>query len=1023
MPSPRIDGSVGLRILFLSQLGQLGLPTVPPPSNLSKLKTVLLGELGQIGPPVFYPCSSPPSTLPHPIGELSRVLPLESFAVIGCGVIFSTIGMGQTYAQALGETVAPHPTLAPLPPADQTTVSFQPLDLPLNPVEPKGETEQRFSNIQPASPVSEEAAPQISPVSETPAPPTAVATRDTHPLASPSEYDSSPSTPVNETRPELSQQPPQRTTGTIVEPTRSASELPIRYSAQDLSPVQPRFKTLPRPSKPPPEAILSLEGSNHHSTQKHSALNEPPDSPREKDLNPKVSLPTSQSPPPFNAIQHDPSLHLLEQRISAIAEPPRSASERPIRYSAQDLHPHQPQSKTLPRPSKPAPEPTLSLQPLRVPVHPIPSSRQAPPPPPALVEVHTERTAWASQDSAPQYFPRHRATQRPRYQPSPQSYRHPISQTPSETPLLDQPISYSAQDLLPLNPNPNLLQLPTEPQDVEIDLNQPITLQQALDLAQRNNLTLQITELQRQLSREALRQSRALNFPTLTAIGQLNRTENATFNLNRPPININQATQADVQQRTLALLQTEQGTAQQTLDQNISDLQQLLQTNQDTRQNVTFNQQIAELNSGATTASTLDTIDTVAPLRPLPPFLLPQSQGLIAPTDTDDDTDEMTDSATSIARGTLSLTYNIFTSGFRSGTIGAAREQLRFSDLSLQVQLDQLRLDVTNDYYDLQQATALVTVAQDTVDSASANLRNAQALEQGGLATLFDVLQAEVQLAQARQDLTQAVNLRTIAQRQLAQRLNVAPTVNVTAANTAAIAGTWPLSLEATILLALQHRPELEQFLTQKKIAQYNRRAALSAIRPQIQFFANLDVIEQLDDDVFGAFGYSAGIQVSLNFSDGGAAKAAAAQENENIAIAETQFADTKNQLRFEVEQAYSTLQANYENIGTSLRSVDRARENLRLAQLRFQAGIGTQLDITNAQADLTQAEGNLVAAVITYNRALASLQRATSYQQPLLSSPIFPSRLRLVGLADGNSDLKALNFNDVAVSSRRQSW
>ncbi len=577
-------------------------------------------------------------------------------------------------------------------------------------------------------------------------------------------------------------------------------------------------------------------------------------------------------------------------------------------------------------------------------------------------------------------------------QQPPQKILQPVAQSQPNFQELGTVSFDSAQNLLPLNPDPRELLQPTTPNEVEIDLNQPITLQQALELARRNNLSLRVAELQLQQSREALRQAQALNFPTLSVIGELTRTENATFVVSRPPINIDFTAQNDVIQRVTTLLGTEQATAEQTLAQDIANLQQILQTNQATRQDVTFAQQIAELNAGTVDATTLAPIETVGPLSPFPSFLLPQSRGLVDPTA--DTTDSTTDSATSIARGTLSLTYDIFTSGFRSGTIGAAREQVRFSELALQTVLDDLRLDVTNDYYDLQQADALVTVAQDTVDSASANLRNAQALERGGLATLFDVLQAEVQLAQARQDLTQAINLRTIAQRQLVQRLNLGSQVSVTAADPAAIAGLWPLSIEETIVIALQNRPELEQILAQRQIAQYNRRAALSAIGPQIQAFANLEVVDELDDNVLGAFGYAVGIQVSLNFFDGGAAKASAAQEDENIAIAETQFADTKNQLRFEVEQAYSTLRANFENIDTSLRAVDRARENVRLAQLRFQAGIGTQLDITTAQADLTQQEGNLVAAVITYNRALASLQRSTSYRQPLQSnSTTLPAR------------------------------
>jgi len=125
-------------------------------------------------------------------------------------------------------------------------------------------------------------------------------------------------------------------------------------------------------------------------------------------------------------------------------------------------------------------------------------------------------------------------------------------------------------------------------------------------------------------------------------------------------------------------------------------------------------------------------------------------------------------------------------------------------------------------------------------------------------------------------------------------------------------------------------------------------------------------------------------VQVNLNVFDGGAAKSRATQQEEDIAIAETQFADTKNDLRLEVEQAYASLQSNLRNVNTAQSSVQLAQESLELARLRFSAGIGTQLDITSAEASLTQSRGNLIAAILDYNRAIASIQRATSYTQPI---------------------------------------
>ena len=121
--------------------------------------------------------------------------------------------------------------------------------------------------------------------------------------------------------------------------------------------------------------------------------------------------------------------------------------------------------------------------------------------------------------------------------------------------------------------------------------------------------------------------------------------------------------------------------------------------------------------------------------------------------------------------------------------------------------------------------------------------------------------------------------------------------------------------------------------------------------------------------------------RASLNLFDGGAARARAAQAKANIAIAETQFAEQRNQIRFQVEQAFSTQQANLENVQTANTALEQAREALRLARLRFQAGVGTQTDVINSENDLTRSEGNRITAILDYNRALAELTKICYFQ------------------------------------------
>ncbi|MBE9050517.1 TolC family protein [Nostocales cyanobacterium LEGE 11386] len=329
--------------------------------------------------------------------------------------------------------------------------------------------------------------------------------------------------------------------------------------------------------------------------------------------------------------------------------------------------------------------------------------------------------------------------------------------------------------------------------------------------------------------------------------------------------------------------------------------------------------------------------------------------------------------------GQAQLTYDIFTSGRRRANIRQAEEQVRFNELAVERQSEEIRLNVTTEYYDLQQADEQVRIAQSSVENAQASLRDAQALERAGVGTRFDVLRSQVNLANSQQDLTNARSQQQIARRRLATRLSLPQSVNISAADPVQLAGLWNQDLESSIVLAFQNRPELQQQLAQRNISEQQRREALSALGPQVSLVASYSLLDQFDDSISVTDGYSVGVRATLNLYDGGAARARASQAKSNVAIAETQFGEQRNQIRFQVEQAFSTQQSNLENVQTANAALEQAREALRLARLRFQAGVGTQTDVINSENDLTRAEGNRIQAILDYNRALAQLQRAVT--------------------------------------------
>jgi outer membrane protein TolC len=327
--------------------------------------------------------------------------------------------------------------------------------------------------------------------------------------------------------------------------------------------------------------------------------------------------------------------------------------------------------------------------------------------------------------------------------------------------------------------------------------------------------------------------------------------------------------------------------------------------------------------------------------------------------------------------GTVEANYNLFTFGKRSAQINAAQEQIKFEQLELERIRQQTRLDVSSAYYDLQEADEQVKINQSAVENARIGLRDAQLLEEGGTGSKIDTIRASVQLKNAEQDLTQAQTDGDIASDKLTRILGLPETVDVTAADPVQTAGQWNRSLEESIILAFQNRPELKQQSIQRNISSQQRQIALAEIRPTVSLFANYQALSELSNK--GADGYAAGARVAWNFFDGGTASAAAKQEEANIKIAETRFADTRSQIRLEIEQAYKNLMANAKNIETATAALEQAKEALELINFGYRQGTTTQLEVNTAQNELTNAAGNRVKAILNYNRSLTSLRRAIS--------------------------------------------
>jgi len=336
--------------------------------------------------------------------------------------------------------------------------------------------------------------------------------------------------------------------------------------------------------------------------------------------------------------------------------------------------------------------------------------------------------------------------------------------------------------------------------------------------------------------------------------------------------------------------------------------------------------------------------------------------------------------------------------------IAAARDQFEQAKNQYLIALREARLQAAQAYFQLQLADDQVRIGQESVRASLVSLRDARARFQAGVATKLEVLQAETQLGRDEQLLTNSIASQSIARRSLARLLDLPQTITPTAKEPLRVLGVWTPSLQESIVAAYAFREELSNAILDISVANSNANSARGAVQPFLNIFDNFSAerysggvttktpSSSVTGDGPGAYQYNLNNTVGLNFSwsifDGGKAMAQSRQYKQKAAENAFKFADQRDTIRFQVEQSFYQLRKHNRDIQTTSREVISARESLRLARLRYQAGVTTQREVVDTQRDLTQAEVAYATALANYNTSLAELRRRTGLDQVAVCQP-----------------------------------
>ncbi len=282
-----------------------------------------------------------------------------------------------------------------------------------------------------------------------------------------------------------------------------------------------------------------------------------------------------------------------------------------------------------------------------------------------------------------------------------------------------------------------------------------------------------------------------------------------------------------------------------------------------------------------------------------------------------------------------------------------------------------LLLDVAQAYYAALAASALADVARQSVKAATVHLDAANARIEAGTAARSDRYPFEVQLQQALVQAIAAENQITLRLTALKQIMGLPASVPLQLAESLGRPAP-PTDLEALRARALQSRPDLAQIRAQLEAARLQAKAAEIQRGPVVTASGmdNYGVHTDLNGNA-----WQVQVGVSLPIFDAGATRAAADSARAGLEIAQENLRRAELNAGAEVEDNFATAIQADRQIDVAQAATAAARISLEAAEGRYAAGLGTVLDVTDAELKLRQAQTDEVQAHYSYNTALAALR------------------------------------------------
>ena len=286
--------------------------------------------------------------------------------------------------------------------------------------------------------------------------------------------------------------------------------------------------------------------------------------------------------------------------------------------------------------------------------------------------------------------------------------------------------------------------------------------------------------------------------------------------------------------------------------------------------------------------------------------------------------------------------------------------------------------NVKKAFYGYLLAKKFVEVSEEAVGLAEKHWKNVKSLYDVGMASKFDLLRSEVQVANLKPQLIRAKNglstaelgLKTLLGLDLKQPIEVKGELSYKE---------FEANVDADVAQALTNRPEMNQLKFQQQMAAEMLKMARGAYLPTLaiggayNYWGNRF---KFTKDSWESY-YSVNLVLDIPLFNGFVNSAKVGESKAMLRQLDYSRKGLSEMVKFEVQEAILSLQQAKESLLSQEKNVEQAQEAVRIADLNYGEGLATNLDVSFAQMALTQAKTNYSQALYDYALALAQLEKA----------------------------------------------